>query len=62
MSSGTIATLVVLALVVVFGLIILYDRKRIKVEEGTSKATASTGKSPKEMWDEHVEKLSSRES
>lgn len=62
MSSGAIATLVVLALVVVFGLIILYDRKRIKEEEGTSRVTTSTGKSPKEMWDEHVEKLGSRES
>ena len=62
MSSGTIATLVVVALVVVFGLIIFQDRKRIKKEESTSRVTTSTGKSPKEMWDEHVEKLSSRES
>jgi hypothetical protein len=62
MTSGLMATIGVFALVVIFGLVILQDRKKIKGEEGAAKVTTTIKKTPKEMWDAHVEKLSEGES
>ena len=62
MTSGLMATIGVFALVVLFGLVILHDRKKIKKEEGAARVTTTTKKTPKEMWDAHVEKLSKEES
>ena len=62
MTSGLMATIGVFALVVLFGLVILHDRKKIKKEEGAARVTTTTKKTPKEVWDAHVEKLSKEES
>ena len=62
MSSGLIATIVVLALVGIFGLIILWDRKKTALEEATPKRGAEVQMSPKERWDTHVEELQKRDS
>jgi hypothetical protein len=62
MTSGLIATIGVFALVVLFGLVILHDRKKIKKEEGAARVTTTIKKTPKEVWDAHVEKLSKGES
>jgi hypothetical protein len=62
MTSGLIATIGVFALVVLFGLVILHDRKKIKKEEGVARVTTTIKKTPKEVWDAHVEKLSKGES
>jgi hypothetical protein len=58
MTSGLMATIGVFALVVLFGLVILHDRKKIKKEEGAARVTTTIKKTPKEVWDAHVEKLS----
>ncbi len=50
MSSGLVATIGVLALVGLFGLIILWDRKKTEQEEA----------GPTERWDAHVEQLQKR--
>ena len=55
-------TIGVFALVVLFGLVILQDRKKIKREEGADRVTTAIKKTPKEIWDAHVEKLSAGES
>jgi hypothetical protein len=62
MTSGLMATIGVFALVVLFGLVILHDRKKIKKEEGAARVTTTIKKTPKEVWDAHVEKLSKGES
>jgi hypothetical protein len=62
MASGLMATIGVFALVGLFGLVILHDRKKIKQEEGPARITTTTRKTPKEIWDAHVEKLSKEES
>ena len=62
MTSGLMATIGVFALVVLFGLIIMYDRKKIRKEEGAARVTNTIKKTPKEIWDAHVEKLSKGES
>ena len=62
MTSGLMATIGVFALVVLFGLVILQDRQKIKKEEGADRVTTTIKKTPKEIWDAHVEKLSKEES
>ena len=61
MTSGLMATIGVFVLVGLFGLVILYDRKKIKKEEGAAPVTTTIKKTPKEIWDAHVEKLSKEE-
>ena len=60
MNTGLIATIGVFALIVIFGLIILLDRKKIGKEEAAPKRRAEVQMSPKERWDAHVEKLQNR--
>jgi hypothetical protein len=62
MTSGFLATIAVFVLVVLFGLVILHDRKKIKKEEGATRVTATIKRTPKEIWDAHVERLSKGES
>ena len=62
MTSGLMATIGVFALVVLFGLVILQDRQKIKKKEGADRVTTTIKKTPKEIWDAHVEKLSKEES
>jgi hypothetical protein len=57
MSSGLMVTIGVLALVGLFGLIILWDRKKTEREEVAPKRGAEVQMSPKERWDSHVEQL-----
>jgi len=61
MTSALMATSAVFALVGLFGLVILSDRKKIKMEEGAARVTTTTPKTPKEIWDAYVEKLSKEE-
>lgn len=58
MTTGLMATIGVFALVVLFGLVILQDRKKIKREEGAARDSTTIKPTPKEIWDAHVEKLS----
>jgi hypothetical protein len=60
MSSGLVATIGVLALVGLFGLIILWDRKKTEREEAAPQSGAEVQMSPKERWDSHVEQLQKR--
>jgi len=60
MSSGLMATIGVLALVGLFGLIILWDRKKTEREEAAPQRDAEVQMSPKERWDSHVEQLQKR--
>jgi hypothetical protein len=62
MTSGLLATIGVFALVVLFGLVIMSDRKKSRKEEGVVRLTTRIKKTPKEIWDAHVEKLSEGES
>jgi hypothetical protein len=62
MTSGLLATIGVFALVVLFGLVIMSDRKKSRKEEGVIRLTTRIKKTPKEIWDAHVEKLSKGES
>jgi hypothetical protein len=62
MTSGLLATIGVFTLVVLFGLVIMSDRKKGRKEEGVFRLTTPIKKSPKEIWDAHVEKLSKGES
>ena len=62
MTSGLMVTIGVFALVLLFGLVILYDRKKIRKEEGAARSTTTTKKTPKDIWDTHVEKLGQGES
>jgi hypothetical protein len=58
MSSGLVVTIGVFALVGLFGLIILWDRK--KTEEAAPQRGAEVQMNPKERWDSHVEQLQKR--
>jgi hypothetical protein len=60
MSSGLMVTIGVLALVGLFGLIILWDRKKTEREEVAPQRGAEVQMSPKERWDSHVEQLQKR--
>ncbi|MDH3558175.1 MAG: hypothetical protein OEU80_09745 [Deltaproteobacteria bacterium] len=60
MSSGLMVTIGVLALVGLFGLIILWDRKKIEREEVAPQRGAEVQMSPTERWDSHVEQLQKR--
>ncbi len=60
MSSGLVATIGVLALVGLFGLIILWDRKKTEREEAGPKRAAGDQMTPTEIWDAHVEQLQKR--
>ena len=62
MSSGLMVTIGVLALVGLFGLIILWDRKKTEREEAGPKKAAEDHMTPTEKWDAHVEQLQKRES
>jgi hypothetical protein len=62
MTSGLMATIGVFTLVVLFGLVIMYDRKKTSKEEGAVRLTTTIKKTPKEIWDAHAEKLSKGES
>jgi hypothetical protein len=53
-------TIGVLALVGLFGLIILWDRKKTEREEVAPQRGAEVPMSPKERWDSHVEQLQKR--
>ena len=62
MSSGLIVTMGVFVLIGLFGLIILWDRKKTEREEVAPQRGAEIQMSPKERWDSHVEQLQKRES
>ena len=62
MSTGLMATLGVFALVVLFGLMILLERKKIGKEEASPKSGAEIQMTPKKRWDAHVEKLQKKDS
>ena len=62
MSTGLMATIGVLVLVGIFGLIILLDRKKTQQEEAGPKRAAEDYMTPTERWDAHVEQLQKRES
>lgn len=62
MSSGVIVTMGVFVLIGLFGLIILWDRKKTEREEAAPQRGAEVQMSPKERWDSHVEQLQKRES
>ena len=62
MSTGLMAILGVLALVGLFGLILLWDRKKTDREEAGPKRAAEDHMTPTERWDAHVEQLQKRES
>jgi hypothetical protein len=56
------ATIGVLVLVGIFGLIILWDRKKTQQEEAGPKRAVEEYMTPTERWDAHVEQLQKRES
>ena len=60
MSSGLMATIGVIVLVGLFGLIILWDRKKTEREEAGPKKAEEVHMTPTERWDAHVEKLQKR--
>ncbi|MBE9534602.1 MAG: hypothetical protein IMF03_06335 [Proteobacteria bacterium] len=60
MSSGLMATIGVFVLIGLFGLIILWDRKKTEQEEDALQRDAEVQMSPKERWDSHVEQLQKR--
>ena len=60
MSSGVIVTMGVFVLIGLFGLIILWDRKKAEQEEAAPQGGAEVQMSPKERWDSHVEHLQKR--
>ena len=60
MSSGLMATMGVFVLVGLFGLIILWDRKKTEQEEVAPQRGAEVQMRPKERWDSHVEQLQKR--
>jgi hypothetical protein len=60
MSTGLMAILGVLALVGLFGLILLWDRKKTDREEAGPKRAAEDHMTPTERWDAHVEQLQKR--
>jgi hypothetical protein len=54
------ATIGVLVLVGIFGLIILMDRKKTQQEETGPKRAVEDHMTPTERWDAHVEQLQKR--
>ena len=50
----------VFVLIGLFGLIILWDRKKTEQEEAGPKRTAEDQMTPTERWDSHVEQLQKR--
>ncbi|NIQ88537.1 MAG: hypothetical protein GWN86_01440 [Desulfobacterales bacterium] len=60
MSTGLMATIGVLVLVGIFGLIILMDRKKTQQEETGPKRAVEDHMTPTERWDAHVEQLQKR--
>jgi len=60
MSTGLMATIGVFVLIGLFGLIILWDRKKTEQEEAGPKRAAEVQMTPTERWDAHVEKLQKR--
>jgi hypothetical protein len=54
------ATMGVFVLVGLFGLIILWDRKKTEQDEAALQRDAEVQMSPKERWDSHVEQLQKR--
>ena len=60
MSSGLMATIGVLVLVGIFGLIILLDRKKTEKQEAGPKRAVEDHMTPTERWDAHVEQLQKR--
>ena len=60
MSTGLMATIGVLVLVGIFGLIILLDRKKTEKQEAGPKRAAENQMTPTERWDAHVEQLQKR--
>ena len=60
MSTGLMAILGVLALVGLFGLILLWDRKKTDREEAGPKRAVEDHMTPTERWDAHVEQLQKR--
>ena len=63
MSSGLMATIGVFVLIGIFGLIILWDRKKTEREEaGPTKRATEVHMSPTERWDAHVERLQKKKS
>jgi len=60
MSSGLMATMGVFVLIGLFGLIILWDRKKTEQDEAAHQRGAEVQMSPKERWDSHVEQLQKR--
>ena len=60
MSTGLMATLGVFVLIGLFGLIILWDRKKTEQEEVGPKRAAEVQMTPTKRWDAHVEKLQKR--
>ena len=57
MSSGLMITIAVFALVLLFGVIVLLDRRKTKKEEATDTVPSGARMSPQEIWDKHIEKL-----
>jgi hypothetical protein len=57
MKTGLLVTVGVFCLVVLFGLIVLLDRKRIKKKESMTEISAKDKISPEERWQKHVEEL-----
>jgi len=60
MDTGLMATIGVLVLVGIFGLIILWDRKKIEQEEVGPNKAPEVKMTPAERWDAHVEQLQKR--
>ena len=60
MSTGLMATIGVFVLIGLFGLIILWDRKKTEQEEAGPKRAAEDQMTPTERWDSHVEQLQKR--
>jgi hypothetical protein len=60
MSSGVIVTMGVFVLIGLFGLIILWDRKKTEQEEAAPQRGAEVQMTPTERWDSHVEQLQKR--
>lgn len=60
MSSGLIVTMGVFVLIGLFGLIILWDRKKTEQEEAAPQRGAEVQMTPTERWDSHVEQLQKR--
>ena len=56
MDTGLVVTIGIFAIVGLFGLAVLFDRRKIKKE----KADTYAGMSPAEIWDKHIDKLNTQ--